>query len=48
MNGEITWDQNKPDGTPRKLMDSSKLQRLRVVANDRFKNWNCKSLQQLP
>ena len=26
--GEITWDQNKPDGTPRKLMDSSKLQRL--------------------
>lgn len=26
--GEIIWDQNKPDGTPRKLMDSSKLQRL--------------------
>ena len=22
--GEIIWDQNKPDGTPRKLMDSSK------------------------
>ena len=27
--GEIIWDQNKPDGTPRKLMDSSKLKRLR-------------------
>ncbi len=27
-NGEIIWDQNKPDGTPRKLMDSSKIQRL--------------------
>lgn len=26
--GEIIWDQNKPDGTPRKLMDSSKLHRL--------------------
>jgi len=24
--GEIIWDKNKPDGTPRKLMDSSKLQ----------------------
>jgi GDP-L-fucose synthase len=26
--GEIIWDQNKPNGTPRKLMDSSKLKRL--------------------
>tara|TARA_B110000977_G_scaffold177095_1_gene233296 strand:+ start:98 stop:985 length:888 start_codon:yes stop_codon:yes gene_type:complete len=26
--GEIIWDQNKPDGTPRKLMDSSKLHQL--------------------
>ena len=24
-NGEIQWDSSKPDGTPRKLMDSSKL-----------------------
>ncbi|GER46959.1 GDP-L-fucose synthase 1 [Striga asiatica] len=24
-NGEIVWDSSKPDGTPRKLMDSSKL-----------------------
>lgn len=26
--GEIEWDSNKPDGTPRKLMDSSKLNQL--------------------
>ena len=26
--GEIVWDTNKPDGTPRKLMDSSKLEHL--------------------
>lgn len=25
FDGEIIWDDNKPDGTPRKLMDSSKL-----------------------
>ena len=25
--GEIRWDKSKPDGTPRKLMDSSKFQR---------------------
>ncbi|MDA9213980.1 NAD-dependent epimerase/dehydratase family protein [Bacteroidia bacterium] len=24
--GEIVWDTNKPDGTPRKLMDNSKLE----------------------
>jgi len=23
--GEIVWDSSKPDGTPRKLMDSSRL-----------------------
>ena len=23
--GEVTWDHSKPDGTPRKLMDSSKI-----------------------
>ena len=27
-NAKITWDVSKPDGTPRKLMDSSKLQNL--------------------
>lgn len=27
-NGELVWDSSKPDGTPRKLMDSSKLGKL--------------------
>jgi GDP-L-fucose synthase len=27
-NGEVVWDTSKPDGTPRKLMDSSKMERL--------------------
>ena len=26
--GEIQWDSSKPDGTPRKLLDVSKLERL--------------------
>ena len=26
--GEIVWDTDKPDGTPRKLMDSSKMNTL--------------------
>jgi GDP-L-fucose synthase len=25
FSGKITWDSSKPDGTPRKLMDSSRL-----------------------
>lgn len=28
FDGEITWDKNKPDGTPRKLLDVGKLHRL--------------------
>jgi nucleoside-diphosphate-sugar epimerase len=28
FNGEITWDPSKPDGTPRKLMDSSRIHAL--------------------
>ena len=27
-NGKITWDKTKPDGTPRKLLDVSKLRKL--------------------
>ena len=27
-NGTIIWDSNKPDGTPRKIMDSSKFKNL--------------------
>ena len=26
--GEILWDTSKPDGTPRKIMDSTKIKRL--------------------
>lgn len=32
-NGKIIWDKSKPDGTPRKLIDSSKLKR---------EGWECK------
>ena len=28
FDGSVVWDSSKPDGTPRKLMDSSKLTRL--------------------
>ena len=27
-NGEIIWDESKPDGTPRKLLDVSKMHSL--------------------
>ena len=32
-NGKIVWDNTKPDGTPRKLMDSSKMNQLGWHAN---------------
>lgn len=28
FNGKLTWDRSKPDGTPRKLLESSKISRL--------------------
>ena len=28
FSGEIIWDDSKPDGTPRKLLDSSKINAL--------------------
>jgi len=28
FDGELTWDANKPDGTPRKLLDVTKLRAL--------------------
>lgn len=36
--GEITFDVSKPDGTPRKLMDSSRLNALGWKAQTNFKN----------
>ena len=35
--GEIVWDSSKPDGTPRKLLDISKLQHLGWVAKTSLK-----------
>ena len=32
--GEIVFDTSKPDGTPRKLMDSSKIVQLRLAAQN--------------
>ena len=31
--GKINWDNSKPDGTPRKLLDSSRLKNLGFKAN---------------
>lgn len=36
--GELEWDASKPDGTPRKLMDVSKLERLGWKARTSLKN----------
>ena len=32
--GEIIWDSSKPDGTPRKLLDVTKLQALGYSCNE--------------
>ncbi|MGL4331268.1 MAG: GDP-L-fucose synthase, partial [Bacteroidales bacterium] len=31
FDGDLVWDHSKPDGTPRKLMDNSKLKSLGFV-----------------
>ena len=36
-NGKIIWDRSKPDGTPRKLMDSSKIKKLGWVSKVNLK-----------
>lgn len=36
--GEIVWDSSKPDGTPRKLMDNSKIQNQGWTAEIKLKN----------
>lgn len=50
--GDIKWDSSKPDGTPRKLMDSSKIRELGWNAKislkegiDAVYNWYIKSLK---
>ena len=35
--GEIIWDQSKPDGTPRKIMDSSRFRKLGWKHNTNIK-----------
>ena len=36
--GQIIWDESKPDGTPRKLLDISKLTKLGWEANTTLKD----------
>ncbi len=52
--GEILWDKNKPDGTPRKLMDSSRLKALGWAPEIELKegiydtyNWFQKNISQI-
>lgn len=44
--GKITWDKTKPDGMPRKLMDSSKAQKLGWKANISLQEGIRKTLQE--
>jgi len=44
-NGTIKWDQSKPDGTPRKLMDSSKLNKLGWTSKINLKDGIVKVLE---
>ena len=53
FSGEIIWDKSKPDGTPRKLLDISKLKKLGYEANqdlrtaiDKTYDWFKKELLQ--
>ncbi len=41
--GEIVWDESKPNGTPRKLMDVSKLHRLGWHHNINLDEGICKT-----
>ena len=44
-NGELVWDSSKPDGTPRKLMDSSKLEKLGWTSTIGLKDGIAKTYQ---
>ena len=36
FNGEILWDSSKPDGTPKKQLDISKITSLGVATKNKF------------
>ena len=46
--GEIHWDSSRPDGTPRKLLDSSKLEDLGWQPSLTLEEGLAKTIQQLP
>ena len=46
--GEIIWDASKPDGTPRKLLDSSKLEELKWRPTLTLEDGLAKTIEQLP
>ena len=48
FNGEINWDKSKPDGTPRKFLDSSKLGELGWKPSMGLKEGLAKTIQRLP
>ena len=44
--GKVVWDASKPDGTPRKLLDVSRLAKLGWTA--KLAGWTCQNLRQFP
>jgi GDP-L-fucose synthase len=48
FSGEIRWDSSRPDGTPRKFLDSSKLENLGWKPALSLKEGLAKTIQQLP
>ena len=43
--GELEWDTNKPDGTPRKLMDVSRLKKSGMEFFNNSRRWNLEDLR---
>jgi GDP-L-fucose synthase len=48
FDGDINWDSSRPDGTPRKFLDSSKLEDLGWKPNLTLEEGLAKTIQQLP
>ena len=48
FDGEVHWDSSKPDGTPRKFLDSSKLEELGWKPSLTLEEGLAKTIQQLP